>query len=244
MQTSAYVAKFVVAMNFKIIISLLITFLLAGCRNGKESAEIQMERPFENVKPGPQENETKRIKVRNIGGLQVVFNDSNSLQLKAARALGIKPISNISSAYFTSRPLVKIESNEYYVVDSLTHSVPYLVPEAALLLEDIGKSFIDSLKRRGGDHHLIKVTSLLRTPESVTRLRRVNVNATDSSTHQYATTFDLSYSKFYCSDPSKEINQSDLKNLLAEVLLDLRNNGRCLVKYERKTNCFHVTVMN
>ena len=184
----------------------------------------------------------RRIKVNNIGSLAQLFNDSNLLQLTAARRLGIDPITDLSSAYFMKRPLVKVESNQYFQIDSLRHSLPYLVPEAAVLLEDIGKNFIDSLHGRGGDSYKIKVTSLLRTPESVGRLRRVNINATDSSTHQYATTFDISYTNFYCLDEKRQINQGDLKNLLGEVLVDLRDQGRCLVKYERKTGCYHITV--
>ena len=184
----------------------------------------------------------RSIRVRNIGPLGKVFNDSNYLQLQAARDLGIEPISDLSSSYFMKKPIVKVRSNEYYHIDTLRHSLPYLVPEAATLLEDIGKNFIDSLHGRGGDSYKIKVTSLLRTPESVSRLRRVNINATDSSTHQFATTFDISYTNFYCMDNNRQINQGDLKNLLGEVLYDLREQGRCLVKYEYKTGCFHVTV--
>ena len=183
----------------------------------------------------------RSIRVNNIGPLGKVFNDSNYLQLETARNLGIDPPDGLGAYYFTKRPIVKIADNEYYHLDSLRHSLPYLVPEAAILLEEIGKNFIDSLKSRGGDSYTIKVTSLLRTPETVGRLRRVNINATDSSTHQYGTTFDISYTNFYCLDESRQINQGDLKNLLGEVLKDLRDNGRCYVKYEYKTGCFHVT---
>ena len=42
--------------------------------------------------------------------------------------------------------MVEIKTNDYYEVEELTHSIPYLVPEAANLLEDIGKNFQDSLK--------------------------------------------------------------------------------------------------
>lgn len=199
-----------------------------------EAGARHMERePLKNV---------RSIKVRNIGPLWKVFNDSNYLQLEAARRLGIEPIGDLSTTYFMRRPIVKVESNKFYHIDSLRHSIPYLVPEAADLLNDIGKNFLDSLHARGGDSYKIKVTSLLRTPESVGRLRRVNVNATDSSTHQYATTFDISYTNFYCLDENRQINQGDLKNLLGEVLQDLRQQGRCLVKYEHKTGCYHVTV--
>lgn len=30
--------------------------------------------------------------------------------------------------------------------------------------------------------------------------------------------------------------------IMAEVLNDLRNRGRCNVKFERKQSCFHITV--
>ncbi|MCH5225721.1 MAG: hypothetical protein J1D77_06950 [Muribaculaceae bacterium] len=233
--------------------ALLIVGILIGesaCGNkDKEEATIGGEEvpTFEEVEGANSLNSpvagVRSIRVRNIGPLRQVFNDSNYLQLEAARRLGIEPISDLASAYNMRRPIVKVESNEFYQIDSLRHSVPYLVPEAAILLEDIGRNFIDSLSSRGGDSYRIKVTSLLRTPETVSRLRRVNVNATDSSTHQYATTFDISYTNFYCLDETRQINQGDLKNLLGEVLYDLRKNGRCLVKYEYKTGCFHVTAL-
>lgn len=234
------------SLRFIPIITLLLPLCLIGCKKGSADNEIveqtSLTKEISTDRGNPTSSRVRGIKVRNIGQLWKVFNDSNYLQLQAARKLGIDPVTDLNSAYYTKRPLVKVETNNYYYIDSLRHSIPYLVPEAATLLEDIGKNFIDSLGKRGGDNYKIKVTSLLRTPESVGKLRRVNVNATDSSTHQYATTFDISYTNFYCLDPQREINQGDLKNLLGEVLLDLRNNGRCLVKYEVKTGCYHVTV--
>lgn len=226
---------------------LLFLFFFLSCGSKKENGERSAEKELIQSVNEPEESPApvsgvRSIRVRNIGPLGKVFNDSNYLQLQAARRLGIDPIESLGDAYFMKRPIVKVESNQFYQIDSLRHSVPYLVPEAANLLEDIGKNFIDSLQKRGGDSYKIKVTSILRTPESVGRLRRVNINATDSSTHQYATTFDISYTNFYCTDEGRQINQGDLKNLLGEVLKDLRDQGRCLVKYEYKTACFHVTV--
>ena len=128
-------------------------------------------------------------------------------------------------------------------MDSLTHSYPYLVPEAAELLADIGRAFRDSLDARGGGDYRIKVTSMLRTPATVRSLRRVNRNATEESTHQYGTTFDISYSKFICDNPAATRRTfEDLKNLLGEILYDLRASGRCYVKYEYRQSCFHITV--
>lgn len=182
-----------------------------------------------------------KLKVRSIGPLYKVFNDSNYLQYAAAERLGIDPISDISGAWFLKRPIVKIESCREYYVDRLTHSYPYLVPEAAGLLSEIGSRFNDSLYARGGGCYRIKVTSVLRTPATVSRLRRINRNAVDSSAHQFATTFDISFSRFICDSLTVNRTQEDLKNLLAEVLYDLREAGLCYVKYERKQSCFHIT---
>lgn len=193
-----------------------------------------------DIPAGPRHHD--RIRVNNIGPLAEVFNDSNKYQYAWAEKLGIAPIHSLGLAYRTRRPLLHIKSCEAYGVDELTHSVPYLVPEAADLLETIGYNFIDSLAKRGVDGYKVKVTSLLRTPSSVKSLKRVNGNATDSSTHQFGTTFDLSWSKFVCADSSRTIHEGDLKNVLAEVLLDLRRQKRCMVKFERKTACFHITV--
>lgn len=213
-------------------------------RSDKEilaAAEEEKPRGGWTIKPGPRHADRIRINPMD-SSLAKVFNDSNYRQYAYAEKLGIDPINDIGGAYFTKRPLVRIQTNDYYVVDKLTHSVPYLVPEAAALLHHIGVAFIDSLGSRGADGYRIKVTSLLRTRQSVKKLRRVNRNATDSSTHQFGTTFDISWAKFICSDSSRTINDEDLKNLLAEVLEDARKEGRCLVKFERKTCCFHVTV--
>lgn len=184
-----------------------------------------------------------RIPLRHIGHLREVFNDSNHFQLVHARKLGITPINDLGSYYHSSRPLVKIETNPHYKVDELKHSYPYLVPEAARLLDDIGRGFQDSLQARGAGNYRIIVTSVLRTPVTVKKLRRVNVNATSESTHQYATTFDITYTRFDPLDDRDINDYGDLKNLLAEVLHDLRLRGRCMVKFERKTPCFHITVV-
>ena len=83
---------------------------------------------------------------------------------------------------------------------------------------------------------------MLRTPEGVKKLRRRNRNAVDSSVHQMGTTVDVSYSRFMAYDEVMPRSAEDLKNLLAEVLYAMRNEGKCWVKYERKQPCFHITV--
>lgn len=183
-----------------------------------------------------------RLRLRPLGPLRRVFNDSNYIQLEAAKAIGINPIATDADIWKLHRPLVHIRSCEEYYVDDLSHSYPYLVPEAAQLLADIGRAFNDSLAARGGGAYRLKVTSVLRTPLTVKKLRRVNGNAVEESTHSYGTTFDISYSKFICdSDTATHRTFEDLKNLLAEVLYDMREQGRCWVKFEYRQSCFHIT---
>lgn len=185
----------------------------------------------------------RRVPANRLGNLAELFNDSNHFQLLHAQRLGIDPITDLRSYYRNKRPLVKVASNEDFVVDRLTHSYPYLVPEADALLHDIGRNFRDSLKRRGAKEYRIVVTSLLRTPATVKKLRRVNGNATELSTHQYATTFDISYNHFDVVGGADDSSYADLKMVLAEVIRDLHRQGRCMVKYERKSPCFHITVV-
>ncbi len=183
-----------------------------------------------------------RMRVAHIGPLRQAFNDSNYIHLEAARDLGIKPIGCDADIWRLRRPLVEVRSCAEYYLEPLTHSYPYLVPEAARLLSDIGRAFNDSLRARGGGDYRIKVTSVLRTPVTVKSLRRVNRNAVEESTHSYGTTFDISYSKFICdSDTSTRRTFEDLKNLLGEILHNMRAAGRCYVKYEFRQSCFHIT---
>lgn len=184
-----------------------------------------------------------RLRIGHIGGpLGRVFNDVNDTHLAVASQSGIAPIGSDREAWENGRGLVQLSSTPTYYLDSLTHSFPYLTREAALLLDDIGRRFADSLRARGGGDYRFKVTSVLRTEATIGRLRRVNRNASGHSAHCHATTFDISYAKFVCDNPAGvRRTHEDLKNLLAEILADLRRQNRCLVKHERRQGCFHIT---
>lgn len=142
--------------------------------------------------------------------------------------------------------LVFIGSNPYFYIDKLKQSIPYLVPKASMLLQDIGKSFYDSLYVKGIPLHQIIVTSVLRTDEDVARLKRFNHNATENSCHRYGTTFDIGYNRYRTvstsEEPRRQVRNDTLKWVLAEVLRDKRAAGRCYVKHEVKQGCFHITV--
>lgn len=216
--------------------------ILWGCEKKETSITTdtsRQEKALGNFTSSPFDD---TLDPKNLGDYAVVFNDSNHYQLALAKKFGIKPINSLGDYYFTEAPLVRISNNENYRIEQLTHSIPYLVPEAADLLNDIGKAFKDSLIAQGaGEHHII-VTSVLRTPETVKSLRKVNVNAVDSSTHQYATTFDIAYQSFHAGQNARAVSEIKMKKLLAEILYNMRRQGRCLVKYEIKSPCFHITV--
>ncbi|MCC8038009.1 MAG: DUF5715 family protein [Bacteroidales bacterium] len=184
----------------------------------------------------------QKLYYKPVANVVRLFNDSNYVHLAEAERVGIKPIESLRDAWRLRRPVVYIESNKDFVVDTLTHSVPYLVPEAAQLLHDIGRTFNDSLQARGGGDYRIKVTSVLRTPDTIKKLRRRNRNAVDTSAHQFGTTFDISYLKFIEDSQRVPRTDSDLRGLLTEILADLHAQGRCYVKFERKQACFHITV--
>ena len=133
-------------------------------------------------------------------------------------------------------------SSPYYTVAHLDASIPYLVPRAAILLEDIGRNFFDRLHVKGMPLHQMVVSSVLRSEADVARLRRSNKNATEQSCHLYGTTFDINYNQFVAVVPQGEIPSDKLKYVLSEVLRDLRQQGRCYIKYEVRQPCFHITV--
>ena len=186
--------------------------------------------------------------IRGVVSYKRSFNDLNDVQLATAKRIGIRPIASreeaedeVESAY-----LERIASCERYDVDSLTHSIPYLIPKASALLDTIGVNFLDSLKHKGLNPNKIIVTPVLRTKDDVKRLRRTNGNASLNSCHFYGTTFDISWKRFTKVEhpegrPMQDVSADTLKLVLSEVLRDLRKADRCYVKYELRQGCFHIT---
>ena len=171
-----------------------------------------------------------------------LFNDLNDIQLEAAQKNGLKKLITADEAQSNSQ-LVKIEPNRYYDIDKLTHSVPYLVPKAAKLLEDMGKAFQDSLFNRGYNRgHRFTVTSVLRTEETVRQLRKTNVNSTENSCHCYGTTFDISYFTYSTPNVGKTASVDKMRQILYQVAYDMQRQARCYVKYEKQQTCLHITV--
>lgn len=174
------------------------------------------------------------------------FPDSNQTHLETAMRLGVKPVKDRAQAEANKKELVFVASNPYFYVRRLSNSIPYLVPRAAILLEHIGRTFLDSLSIKGIPLNTIMVTSLLRTEDDVARLRKHNGNASPNSCHRYGTTFDIAYNKYrMVQDPAlskvRPVRDDTLKYVLSEVLNDARKQGLCYIKYEKKQGCYHIT---
>lgn len=180
-------------------------------------------------------------RIRSVASYAEAFPDTNAVQLVAAQKWGVTPVKNREDAESRKRELVYIGANPYYHVDPLYSSIPYLVPRAAVLLQDIGRAFFDSLYVKGVPLHQVIVTSVLRSQDDVVKLRRRNGNATENSCHLYGTTFDICYNRYHTVG-SREVRNDTLKYVLSEVLRDLREQQRCYIKYEVKQGCFHMTV--
>jgi len=179
------------------------------------------------------------------------FRDLNEVHLRYARKKGISPFKSSKELHQRSvnllknGDLVKLNSSDYYVIDRLTHSHPYLVPEAADLLEEIGRRFQAKLTQHGKDKLYFKVTSLLRTGESQQKLSRSNGNASPNSAHLYATTFDITYKALVRKNlfgRKKEVSDQVALHFLSETLGELRKEKKLVIVTEKKEACFHITV--
>lgn len=185
-------------------------------------------------------------RIYSVPGFSLSFPDQNDVQLLAAQKHGVKPVLDREDAEKRKSELVYVGSNMYFHVDRLRNSIPYLVPKASVLLQDVGRSFFDSLQIKGVPLHKIIVTSVLRSKADVESLRGKNSNATQNSCHLYGTTFDVCYNRYKTVEAPGErrraVRNDTLKWILAEVLRDMREAGRCYVKYEVHQGCFHITV--
>ena len=218
-----------------------------------EEAEAE-EEPVIQESPANTESSTSSLppdtrthhRIFSVPDYDKAFPDSQSVQIVAAQKYGVKPVKDDKDAENRKDELVYIGSSPWYHVDRLSSSSPYLVPRAAVLLQDIGRAFYDSLDAKGVPLHKIITTSVLRTKANVQKLRTRNINATENSCHLYGTTMDICYNRYKTvQDPKgpkrREVTNDTLKWILCEVLRDMRQQGRCYVKYEKKQGCFHLT---
>lgn len=219
-------------MKYRWILLIGILSIISGCGSDSETGEKT-------------EPELPKKYSRFNGNYNKTFNDMPELHNQAAAANGVGPLSSRADTASYNDKLVRIPQElEIYRVDKLTHSIPYLVPKASVLLSDICLNFRDSLISKGMPLYKPIVTSITRTDDDVKKLSKRNGNASENSVHRYATTFDIAWTRFDKVNPMEERNLDDgkLKAVLGQVLHDLRQRDRCYIKHERKQSCFHITV--
>lgn len=216
-------------------VSMFCTMLLTGCAgcSRQESKETEIAETNRVAYPG----RTFNYKVK--------FNDMQSTQHAVASRIGLpRPPKDRSDAASMRTRLVEIKTNSNYIVDSLTHSVPFLIPSAKRELDAIGDEWADILQRNNLPHYRFYVTSVLRTQEDIKYLQRSgNINSVAQSCHCYGTTFDLAYMRFdKVTRTCDYMHEDNLKLVLGQVLLNHQRAGKIYVKYEAKQSCFHITV--
>ncbi len=205
-------------MRYIKIFTIILAVLATGCKESKKTENFRYFRNYSRT-----------------------FHDLNDKHLQAARQGGIHPVASAEELKKLKGKLEHLKSCRWYELDKLTHSQPYLVPKAHELLKEIGRNFKDSLDAKGLPSYKPIVTSVLRTDESVTKLRKKNLNASANSAHMFGTTFDIAYARFR-KERSDETSVEKLKSVLADVLHDLQQRKCCYVRYEFKQGCFHITV--
>lgn len=205
------------------------------------------------------------LRWREIWGLR---RDVNAEQIAVAQRLGVRAGGEAEIARLVRQGrLVPLgDSTEYWVLRKLTHSSPYVTPDARALLVEMGRRFHAKLDSAGLPRFRMKVTSALRTDESQAELRKTNPNASRIvSAHEFGTTMDVSYERFavpaqprvadangvrpvpwemesaMLEQVGKE-NGRAIQALLGRSIAELRAQGALMVMMENGQTVYHFTV--
>lgn len=137
--------------------------------------------------------------------------------------------------------LVKVSSGRGYIVDKMTYSYPAITAESKVLLDEIARRFGKKTSEKGLYGVRFYLTSMTRETDNLKRLRKFNSNSSENSPHLYGNAFDISYKRFSVRKlVLTGCDKKFLKEALAEVICQLRNEKRCWATYERMQNCFHI----
>ena len=122
---------------------------------------------------------------------------TNPRHVALAETLGIAPPETRSTRDSLARTLVALATTDTLAIAPATYSVPALTPDAAAALDSIATAFRAATRRAGLPDVQVIVTSTFRSAEDQAGLRGVNANAAAGrSSHEYATTFDLTYRRY------------------------------------------------
>lgn len=165
----------------------------------------------------------------------VLFSDGIKVHEKAYKYEGIKPQKTDEGLIQLGKKnvLKEIESNEFYILQDLTHSQPLLLPKAIDFINELSILYLQKCTEKNIDYVPYEITSGTRSKESVERLGKENENSIENSPHLKGKTFDMSWRKF-------DGYEAQLK-LFTSALSELKNQKKCFVKFERN-GCLHITV--
>jgi uncharacterized protein YcbK (DUF882 family) len=155
--------------------------------------------------------------------------------------IGISSDANAIEEKVSTGQLFRVRGGRFYKIEKMTHSFPYLTKNSRKLLNETGKRFRKKISREGFKGSRFIVTSMTRTSETIKNLGQTNANVSENSPHLYGNAFDISYAGF--SLIKLHVTECDkwyLKEALAEVICQLKEEGKCWATYERQQGCFHV----
>gem|GEM_PF-1704781 len=208
----------------------------------------------------------RTLRWREIWGMR---RDVNAEQIAVARRLGVQASgeAELQRLVRQGRLVPLGDSTEYWVLRKMTHSAPYVTPDARALLIEVGRRFTAKLDSAGLPRYRMKVTSALRTDETQAELRKINPNASRIvSAHEFGTTMDVSYERFAVPAPREEPADSAagppvpwemrsemleelekahgkaIQALLGRSIAELRAEGALMVMMENGQTVFHFTV--
>ena len=137
--------------------------------------------------------------------------------------------------------LVKVNDGNEYIVDRMTYSYPYVTKETKILIDVIGDRFREKTSQKGLNGSRFIITSMTRKTGNVKNLRKFNLNASENSPHLYGIAFDISYKRILAHKlVLTNCDKRFLKEALAEVIWQLREEKKCWATYEKEQSCFHV----
>ena len=162
---------------------------------------------------------------------------------EAAKLRGIKTCKNASDLKnrISEGKLVKVKSGNRYIVEKMTFSYPYVTKDSKILLDEIARRFSEKSSQKGLRGIKFYLTSMTRKTENMTSLKRYNGNASANSPHLYGNAFDISYKRFIAQKwVLTNCDKKFLKEALAEVIWQLREEHKCWATYEKVQNCYHI----
>jgi hypothetical protein len=137
--------------------------------------------------------------------------------------------------------LVKVKSGNYYIVEKMKFSYPCVTRESKILIDEIAEKLSAKASQKGLTGVRFYITSMTRISDNMKSLRRSNGNASANSPHLYGNTFDISYKRFVAHKwVLTNCDKKFLKEALAEVIWQLKEDNQCWATYEKVQNCFHI----